>query len=170
MVKRCHADASELLDVSDLSDDAWDSDDDDDDCGVTLNADGSLCSEPGDASDVPPRREQQQPPPAAPSEAEQDGTDGGRRTAAWYRERADWKLYDGAQLTVMQAAFVMLSMKHRHQMKNCMLNELLRLLAEELLPDGNLMVPSVYLLKAVTGCAQLIPWHAPLRSADCRSA
>ena len=108
-----------------------------------------------DDADVPLQSAQLSAADDPPPE-QNDGTMvSGRRTAEWYRARANFDLYSGAKLTVMRAAYLFLSLKQQFTMRCNETDVVLRLLADSLLPDGNLMVPSLHLLKAVTGCVRL---------------
>ena len=143
----------------------WDDEDDDDAGGVALGPDDDPCSdlEAGAATAGGTLDGEQLPPSsaAAAEQAQQQGarTDGGRPTAAWYRDRADEELYPGAQQTVMQSVFFFLSWKQRHGVKCNAVDELLRGLSAKFLPAGNLLVPSLHLLKAVSECV-LLTTHA----------
>ena len=129
---------------------------------MTLDEEDLPCSEAGAAADEPMDGEQPLPPPVAAAEQpdqHDDSTDGGRLTGARLREKAGLQVYPGATLTVMQISYFFLSWKQRHGIKCNAVNELLRALADSLLPAGNLMVPSLHLLKAVTECVGLKQGH-----------
>ena len=71
-------------------------------------------------------------------------------TADWYRQKEQEPLFPGAHMSVIQTCFVLLSLKRRHYVRDNLFKELLCLL-RLLLPAGNLLPPSLYLLKRTVG-------------------
>jgi hypothetical protein len=78
----------------------------------------------------------------------------GRRTSHWYNQRVLSPLYQGGQhpdclTSVEEFASIMLGWKREHLLRNLFMDKLLRFLHERVLPQGNLLPPSIYLLQKV---------------------
>lgn len=86
---------------------------------------------------------------------EQEGAEGaggdsiGRRAASFYRDRLLQPLYKDAQVSLLQTAHLLLSWKRRFNLKDEHMEEMCRSMAEVLLPQPNIMAPSLYMLMKV---------------------
>ena len=81
------------------------------------------------------------------AEAEQSATQPG--TAAYYHAHRHDQLYAGAQLTVEQTCYLMLSQKQTHRQHDTAFDEECRLRRNVLLPKPNKMPGSLYLMRKV---------------------
>ena len=81
------------------------------------------------------------------AEAEQSATKPG--TAAYYDAHRHDELYAGAQLTVEQMCYLMLSQKQTHRQHDTAFDEQCRLHRDVLLPKPNKMPGSLYLMRKV---------------------
>jgi hypothetical protein len=86
---------------------------------------------------------------------------GRKGSAAWRRVREDWPLYteskESCGLSSLEATFTLMEWRMRHKVKTLAMEELLRLLAEVLLPRGNLCPPSLYHARKLIRCAAVHP-------------
>jgi hypothetical protein len=90
------------------------------------------------------------PPPSPPQPPAADEAEG---TAAYYRSKSEEPIYPGARVTVLQACYCLLTHKLSNKFGDVAFDELLRLLHEVFLPEGNLLPPSLYILRKVLGCS-----------------
>ena len=94
------------------------------------------------------------------AEAEQSATKPG--TAAYYDAHRHDELYAGAQLTVEQMCYLMLSQKQTHRQHDTAFDEQCRLHRDVLLPKPNKMPGSLYLMRKVRkGLLTLLELRAP---------
>jgi hypothetical protein len=74
------------------------------------------------------------------------------QTAKGLAENRDSPIFEGARITVLQAAFLMLSLKREGHIRDNVFDMMCRVIHEVLLPDGNLFPRSLYLMRRVIGC------------------
>ena len=84
-----------------------------------------------------------------PGDAEADQSAAKPGTAAYYHLHRHDRLYAGAQLTVEQMCYLMLSQKQTHRQHDTAFDEQCRLQRDVLLPRPNMMPGSLYLMRKV---------------------
>lgn len=92
-----------------------------------------------------------------------------RGSAAWWQEQKDKPIFEGAVLTVLQTAFVLLSLKGSAGMRSTLLDMLCRLMHSTILPAGNLFPPSVHILRKLVGCKSLRHYEHHTCINDCHT-
>lgn len=64
-------------------------------------------------------------------------------------------IYEGANITVIQSAYVMLSLKRKGRIRDGAFDMCIRVIHDVMLPAGNLFPPSLYMMRRVIGCRTL---------------
>lgn len=82
-----------------------------------------------------------------------DSPGGQPGSAAYYRERLTDDLYPGARMSLLQYIVFLLQQRGAHCMRDQCLDEMLRMHHEKVLPEGNILPPSLHLLLNVSGAA-----------------
>ena len=122
-----------------------------------------------DAEHVYAAPEDQQFQGERPGDAQADQSAVRPGTAAYYDAHRHSDLYAGAQLTVEQMCYLMLSQKQTHRQHDTAFDELCRLQRDVVLPKPNKMPGSLYLMRKVRKKSLLALWSYSL-SADCAGA
>jgi hypothetical protein len=73
-------------------------------------------------------------------------------SAAFYRARLAQALYPGAEITLLQYITWLLRLREAHTMRDQCVDELCRMHHEKVLPKGNILPPSLFLLLKVRVC------------------
>lgn len=92
-----------------------------------------------------------------------DGDGAPKRTSRWYQERLDQPLYAGAAATLREAIYFWLTWRLRHQTGKMAFGELLRFVALVLLPPGNLLPSSEYMIAQVCHFPRAHAQHSGFR-------
>ncbi|DBB05418.1 TPA: hypothetical protein ACH3X1_012384 [Trebouxia sp. C0004] len=71
------------------------------------------------------------------------------RSARWFALRKDQAIYEGATLTVRQACFLFLDLKRKCRIRDVALDMLMRVLADVVLPQRNILPSSLYMVERV---------------------
>lgn len=82
-----------------------------------------------------------------------DETEVKPRTAMWYEMHKNDSLFPGCKISVMQVAFVILSLKSTAHITDKAVTALCRLLAFVILPEGNFMPHNLYMIRKICGVA-----------------
>jgi hypothetical protein len=92
-----------------------------------------------------------------------DGDGAPKRTSRWYQERLDQPLYAGAATTLREAIYFWLTWRLRHHTGKMAFGELLRFVALVLLPPGNLLPSSEYMIAQVCHFPRAHAQHSGFR-------
>lgn len=90
-------------------------------------------------------------------------------SAAWYRQHQHDPIYPGAAITVLQAAFLILTMKLDLQLRSTAVDKICRRDKEVLLPRGNLYPPSLHTARQLVGCKSLRVYEHHACVNDCHT-
>lgn len=87
------------------------------------------------------------------TEGNEEQAMGGSRagTVAWYQERALEPIYHGSNLTVIQAAYLFLKLKHDNSFPDTGFDMIIRAFKETALPPDNLFPPSLHIMNGLAG-------------------
>lgn len=131
-----------------------DQEDADEDVEPDFDSDFDSGSEAEDHDgDQQPDANQQQPGGDAGQQPDAEAGGGGarRRTVQWFRQRRDSPLCPGCSVSVEQMCYLVLRMQQQHHMRIDAIDSFLRVIAQLLLPEGNLLPRSVYLMRKIIG-------------------
>lgn len=87
--------------------------------------------------------------------------------ADFYRARLTDPLYPGARLSLLQYVTLLLHQRQAHTMRDQCVDELCRMQHELVLPEGNIMPPSLYLLLQVRRVLTRVSWGLEVQRPIC---
>lgn len=93
----------------------------------------------------------------------------GRRDVDYYIDRVQEPIYEGASMTVGQAAFVHAHIKRSHNTKDEAFDKEMYILANFTLPLPNLFPPSLHIVKAIIGVPYIHQFECHVCPNDCYS-
>ncbi len=88
---------------------------------------------------------------------------------AWYLHNRHRPVFPGSQLSIQQAAYMAMSIKREHAMRDAAFEGMCGMIAHCLLPKGNVFPPTLYLMKRILGAREAAEYERHVCVKECYS-